>query len=116
MKDKTRNITNLKVLVVILTIISLVALVSVSFLLWDRFNNTAPAGELKSVEIQAPRQIDISEERIQVVLAQAYTKFKDNQDGKNADYIKALAVVDSTLFGITLVTADGKIYDEDVCR
>jgi glutaminase len=40
----------------------------------------------------------------------AYTKFKDLKDGKNADYIPALAKVDPGLFGIALVTADGKVY------
>jgi len=53
----------------------------------------------------------LTAERINAVLKEAYEKFKDNQDGKNADYIKALAVVDSKLFGITLVTPDGKIYE-----
>ncbi len=53
----------------------------------------------------------LSEERIQAVLQEAYTKFKDNNEGKNADYIKALAVVDPHIFGITLVTAEGKVYE-----
>lgn len=53
----------------------------------------------------------LSEERIKSVLKEAYEKFKDNQDGKNADYIQALAVVDPKIFGITLVTPDGKVYE-----
>src|SRR6476660_2729486 len=40
----------------------------------------------------------------------AYAKFKDLHEGKNADYIPALAKVDPNLFGIALVTADGKVY------
>ena len=40
----------------------------------------------------------------------AYTKFKDRQEGKNADYIPALAEVDPKIFGIALVTTDGKVY------
>src|SRR5690349_8824408 len=40
----------------------------------------------------------------------AYEKFKALKDGKNADYIPALAKVDPNLFGIALVTADGKVY------
>ena len=40
----------------------------------------------------------------------AYTKYKDLQEGKNADYIPALAKVDPNLFGIALVTPSGKIY------
>jgi glutaminase len=40
----------------------------------------------------------------------AYAKFKALTEGKNADYIPALAKVDPNLFGIALVTVDGKIY------
>jgi hypothetical protein len=40
----------------------------------------------------------------------AYAKFKDTHEGKNADYIPALAKVDPNVFGIALVTADGKVY------
>ncbi len=40
----------------------------------------------------------------------AYAKFKDLREGKNADYIPALAKVDPNLFGIALVTTDGKVY------
>ncbi|HET9952301.1 MAG TPA: glutaminase A [Candidatus Eisenbacteria bacterium] len=40
----------------------------------------------------------------------AYAKFKDLQEGKNADYIPALAKVDSKIYGIVLVTVDGKVY------
>src|SRR4030095_10315633 len=40
----------------------------------------------------------------------AYAKFKDLHEGKNADYIPALAKVDPNLFGIILVTTGGKVY------
>src|SRR6185503_11097933 len=40
----------------------------------------------------------------------AYAKYKGLQEGKNADYIPALAKVDPNLFGIALVTVDGKVY------
>ena len=49
--------------------------------------------------------------KIQAVLMEAYNKFKDDDGGKNADYIKELAVVDSKIFGISIVTADGKVYE-----
>jgi len=39
----------------------------------------------------------------------AYAKFRTLKEGKNADYIPALAKVDPNLFGIALVTADGKV-------
>src|SRR6476660_3472666 len=40
----------------------------------------------------------------------AFNKFKTLKEGKNADYIPALAKVDPNLFGIALVTTDGKVY------
>ena len=46
----------------------------------------------------------------QAAVDAAYAKFKDLQEGKNADYIPALAKVDSKIFGIALVTVDGKVY------
>jgi glutaminase len=40
----------------------------------------------------------------------AYQKYKNLDEGKNADYIPALAKVNPQLFGIALVTPDGKVY------
>lgn len=40
----------------------------------------------------------------------AFNKYKTLKEGKNADYIPALARVPSDLFGIALYTADGKVY------
>src|SRR5678815_3811929 len=40
----------------------------------------------------------------------AYSQFKSLNEGKNADYIPALAKVDPNLFGIALVTVDGRAY------
>ena len=37
-------------------------------------------------------------------------KFKHEESGKNADYIPALAKVDSAYFGLAIVTPHGKIY------
>lgn len=45
------------------------------------------------------------------VLEDAHTEFKGDQGGKNADYIPVLAEVDPKLFGISLVTVDGKTHD-----
>ena len=39
-----------------------------------------------------------------------YSKFLTLKEGKNADYIPALAKVDPNLFGIAVVTADGKAF------
>jgi glutaminase len=46
----------------------------------------------------------------QTVVNNAYNQFKALKEGKNADYIPALAKVDPNLFGIALVTVDGKVY------
>jgi glutaminase len=47
---------------------------------------------------------------IQKAVDAAYAKYKDLKEGKNADYIPALAKVDPNLFGIAVITADGKVY------
>jgi glutaminase len=53
----------------------------------------------------------VNDAKIQAVMMEAYNKFKDDDRGKNADYIKALAIVNPKIFGITLITADGKVYE-----
>jgi len=52
----------------------------------------------------------LNKEKIDAVLKDAYNKFKDLKEGKNADYIKELANVDPNIFGIALVTTDGQVY------
>ena len=47
---------------------------------------------------------------IEAALNAAYAKYKNLQEGANADYIPALAKVDSNIYGIALVTPDGDIY------
>jgi glutaminase len=47
---------------------------------------------------------------VQQAVDAAYAKYKGLQEGKNADYIPALAKVDPNLFGIAVVMADGKVY------
>ncbi|WP_371378888.1 glutaminase A [Thalassotalea aquiviva] len=53
-----------------------------------------------------------SSEKVDInkVLASAHTLYKNDNSGANADYIPALAKVDSELFGIALVTTEGKLY------
>lgn len=48
--------------------------------------------------------------KIEAALQAAYDKYKGLEEGANADYIPVLAAVDSNIFGITLVTTDGKVY------
>jgi len=47
---------------------------------------------------------------LQRVVDEAYTKYKDLKEGKNADYIPILTTVPSDLFGVVIVTRDGKVY------
>jgi len=46
----------------------------------------------------------------QAAVDAAFKQFQNLKEGKNADYIPALAKVDPNLFGIALVTVDGKVY------
>ena len=47
---------------------------------------------------------------VQSAVDAAHGKFRTLAEGKNADYIPALAKVDPNLFGIAVVTADGKVF------
>ena len=62
---------------------------------------TAQSGRSSPV---APRR-----EVVAAVVQEAYDKFKDDKNGKNADYIPYLAQVDSKLFGIAIVTTDNQV-------
>ncbi|KAF2079521.1 glutaminase A [Flavobacterium sharifuzzamanii] len=55
-------------------------------------------------------QTTLNKQNIENTLNDAFNKFKDVKEGKNADYIKELANVDPNIFGIALVTADGTVY------
>lgn len=48
---------------------------------------------------------------IEKVLSEAHAKFRNVKEGANANYIPALDKVDSELFGISIVTPDGRVYD-----
>jgi glutaminase len=52
-----------------------------------------------------------SAETLDRLAKEAHAKFKNDTSGKNADYIPALAKVPSNLFGLTIVTVDGKIIN-----
>jgi glutaminase len=62
------------------------------------------------VTIKAQAGNTLTKEKIQAALDEAYSKFKDVKEGKNADYIKELATVDPNIFGIALVTTDGQVF------
>ena len=58
---------------------------------------------MPTLGVQAPAAI-------QTAVDAAYAKFRTVKEGKNADYIPALAKVDPNLFGIAVVTVDGQVY------
>src|SRR5215475_12670198 len=63
-----------------------------------------------AIAIAAPSLSAQTPAQIEAALKAAYDKYKDSTEGKNADYIPALAKVDSKIYGIALVTTDGKVY------
>jgi glutaminase len=71
---------------------------------------TVLAAALALVAGLAPAASAQTPDEIQKAINAAYEKYKDIQEGKNADYIPALAKVDPKIYGIALVTTDGKIY------
>jgi glutaminase len=56
-----------------------------------------------SLPAQTPAEIENA-------LNAAFLKYQNLQEGANADYIPALAKVDPKIYGIALVTTDGKVY------
>jgi glutaminase len=52
-----------------------------------------------------------SSEAIHAALKKAYDANKLVTEGKNADYIPALAAVNPNLFGIALISSDGRMYE-----
>jgi len=52
----------------------------------------------------------MSPKKIQQAIDAAYDKYKGLDEGAVADYIPALAKVDPKVYGIALVTVDGKVY------
>ena len=62
------------------------------------------SGQSTKVSPVAPRR-----EQVEAVIKEAYEKYKNDTNGKNADYIPYLAKVDSKLFGIAVVTTDNQV-------
>jgi glutaminase len=48
--------------------------------------------------------------KVDSALKAAYGRYKNLKEGANADYIPALAKVDSKIYGIALVTVDGQVH------
>jgi glutaminase len=52
----------------------------------------------------------LAKKAVEAALNTAYANYAHLNEGKNADYIPALATVDPNIYGIVLVTTDGKVY------
>ncbi|MBS0186434.1 MAG: glutaminase A [Planctomycetes bacterium] len=50
-------------------------------------------------------------DRVGTLVREAYERFKDNDDGKVADYIPALAKVSRKLFGVCVADVSGAVYE-----
>jgi len=69
-----------------------------------------PAATLVVLGLLSPLTQAQTPAEIQAALDAALAKYSTLKEGKNADYIPALAKVDSNIYGIALVTTDGKVY------
>lgn len=72
------------------------------------FNSSALAKDTTNTLLV---QKELTKERITQVLKEAYNRYKGDMGGANADYIKALAIVDPDIFGITFVDTNGNVYE-----
>ena len=70
------------------------------------------AAALAVVPLSAQRRSPVAprDEQVKAVVNEAYSLFKNDPAGKNADYIPYLAKVDSKLFGIAVVTTHNRSY------
>jgi glutaminase len=64
------------------------------------------------LSLQAQRSSPVAprREQLESAVREAYEKFRNDTNGKNADYIPYLAQVDSKLFGIAVVTTDNQFF------
>lgn len=51
-----------------------------------------------------------SEDLVQSLVSEAYSRYKSNREGSNSDVYPALAAAPSTLFGISVVSTSGRLY------
>jgi glutaminase len=74
--------------------------------------STAPqSATAQSTTAQSRRSpVAPSRQRVEEIVREAYTKYRGNTEGKNADYIPYLAHVDPKLFGIAVVTTDNQEF------
>ncbi len=71
------------------------------------FGQESGSGQVVSPETAVSGLSNID---IRNALDEAYSRYIGIKEGKNADYIKELAMVDPNIFGIALVTTDGQVF------
>jgi glutaminase len=84
----------------------------------NRINRSSlAAGLVASLSIALPASVyakgpmpDPAVKEFQRLVDAAYARYKGLQEGKNADYIPILTETPSDLFGVVIVTRDGKVY------
>ena len=65
---------------------------------------------LATLGFTSAQAADPKPKEFQRLVDAAYAKFKNLQEGKNADYIPILTKTPSELFGVVIATRDGRIY------
>ena len=73
-------------------------------------NSLAQKAKGKTMPPPVLTSAGVSAADINTALDEAYKKYVNVNEGKNADYIKELANVDPSIFGIALVTTDGMVF------
>lgn len=67
-------------------------------------------------KVTAPVSVTVTAEGdYQWLVDEAYALFKGDNSGANADYIKILTETPSELFGVVIVTRDGKVFKAGEC-
>jgi glutaminase len=72
------------------------------------------AGAVSAIDLALPDALfaaSIPASQIDAAIKTAYDKYRTLNEGKNADYIPALAEVPSSYFGIAVVGSDGKMHE-----
>jgi glutaminase len=71
---------------------------------------TPPASAAPAPAAAAPAAAASRQPDLQRLVDDAHARFKGLTDGANADYIPDLAKVPADLFGVAIVTVDGRVY------
>lgn len=70
------------------------------------------SAQKKKSKTKGAETTTVDKGNVDAAITEAYNKYKDLKDGKNADYIPELAKVPSEQFAIVIVTPDGQVYSK----